>query len=77
MKGFIGVVLFCSFIGAALCVLVGGMCLVGFAPNCEPTSYGYADFWSKMFATGFGASFGGWCLMALACATDKFFSKGS
>ena len=78
MKGFIGVVLFCAVIGASLCGLVGAMCLVGFTPNCEPTAYGYTDFWSKLFASGFAASFGLWCLVAVGCVTmDKFSNKGA
>ena len=79
MKGFIGVLLACVGFGVSLCGFVAAMWLVGFGtPNCEPTTYGYADFWSKLFASGFAASFGLWCVVGVGCVVaQKFANKGN
>lgn len=77
MKGFLGVVVFCVTVALSICLISCGMCFAGFGvPNCEPTTYGYAEFYTMLFGCSFGACFGAWGLIALACVVDNFISKG-
>ena len=77
MKSFLGVAVVSAVFGVAICALAGMMCLVGFGtPNCEPTTYGYAEFWGTLFASSFLACFGAWCVVAVLCVAEKFITKG-
>jgi len=76
MKSVIGLVAFCSMVGAAVCGISSVMWLTGFGvPNCEPTYAGYAEFYATLFACSFAACFGSWLVVCCGCAIEKFFSS--
>lgn len=42
--------------GLTIVSIAAAACAVGVGhPNCEPTTYGYAEFWATLFACGCGA----------------------
>ena len=76
MKSVLGLVCFCSMIGATVCGISSIMWLTGFGvPNCEPTYAGYAEFYATLFACSFTSCFGSWLVVCCGCAIEKFFSS--
>jgi len=76
MKNVIGLVTFCSMVGAAVCCISGVMWLMGFGvPNCEPTYAGYAEFYATLFTCSFAACFGSWLVVFCGCGIEKFLTK--
>jgi len=76
MKSVLGLVCFCSMIGASVCGISSIMWLTGFgAPNCEPTYAGYAEFYATLFACSFASCLGTWLVVSFAYMTDKFLTN--